>query len=111
MATTLRHRKVNIAALDGGGTIAGHCRPGDIAIVADDAGWWVLFVGADGRVDSYEAPFASHREALWAAKAAAEYGLDRALESLSIRPERLPSSGRAGRRCAPLRIATGQTPM
>jgi len=76
MATVLKHRKVNIVALDDGEALAAACRPGDIAIVSGDGGWWVKFVGADGRVDSYDEPHRSYNEALWAAKAAAEFGLD-----------------------------------
>ena len=76
MATVLKHRKVNIVALDAGESLAAACVPGDIAIVAGDGGWWIKFVGADGHVDSYDAPHPSYKEALWAAKAAAEFGLD-----------------------------------
>jgi hypothetical protein len=76
MATMLRHRKVNIVVLDSGEHIEGHCRPGDIAILADAAGWWTKFVGEGGQIDCYGDPYPSYNEALWAAKAAAEYGLD-----------------------------------
>jgi hypothetical protein len=76
MATVLRHRKVNIVVLDSGELIAGKCRPGDIAILSDDAGWWTKFVGQGGQVDCYGDPYPSYNEALWAAKAAAEYGVD-----------------------------------
>ncbi len=76
MATVLRHRKVNIVVLDTGEPIAGRCRPGDIAILPDDAGWWTKFVGQAGQVDCYEQPYRTYNEALWAAKAAAEFGLD-----------------------------------
>src|SRR5476649_2762 len=69
MATVYKHHEVNIVALAA-------CRPGDIAIVAAADGWWLRFVGADGHVDSYDAPHPSYLEALWAAKAAAEFGLD-----------------------------------
>jgi hypothetical protein len=76
MATVLRHRKVNIVVLETGEAIAGHCRPGDIAILPDDAGWWTKFVGQGGQVDCYGDSYPSYNEALWAAKAAAEYGVD-----------------------------------
>ena len=74
MAKVVRHRKVKIVALEHGEDIAGHCREGDIAIVADSAGWWLKFVGAGGQVDCYGIPYASYNEALWSAKAAAEFG-------------------------------------
>ena len=76
MATVLKHRKVNIVALEAGETLDTACGPGDIAIVPEEGGWWIKFVGADGHVDSYDAPHPSYKEALWAAKAAAEFGLD-----------------------------------
>ncbi|MFA9217102.1 MAG: hypothetical protein ACEQSK_08355 [Sphingomonadaceae bacterium] len=76
MATVLRHRKVKIVVLDVGELIDGHCGPGDIAILADASGWWTKFVGEDGQVDCYGDPYPSYNEALWAAKAAAEFGLE-----------------------------------
>lgn len=76
MPTTIKHRKVNIIVLDAGETVATHCRAGDIAIVSDEHGWWTQFVAAGGQVDGYDQAFPSYNEALWAAKAAAEYGLD-----------------------------------
>ena len=76
MPTIIRHRKVRIVMLEQGEPIAGHCGAGDIAIVADGAGWWTHFVGAGGALDSYDEPFPSRDAALWAAKAAAEYGLE-----------------------------------
>jgi len=75
MATTVTHRQVKIMVLDAGETIAATCQPGDIAICAAADGWWTRFIGEDGSVDSYDIPYASYNEALWAAKAAAEYGL------------------------------------
>lgn len=74
MATTIKHRKVNIVTLAAGEAITDQCRPGDIALVQEGNGWWTHFVGDDGEVDSYDAPFGSYNEALWAAKAAAEFG-------------------------------------
>lgn len=76
MPTVVRHRKVNIVVLEGGETIAAHCKPGDIAIAAAQDGWWTSFIGKDGAVDSYDQPYRSYNEALWAAKAAAEFGVD-----------------------------------
>lgn len=76
MPTVVCHRKVNIVVLDPGETIAGHCKAGDIAIAAAPDGWWTSFIDRDGIVASYDQPYASYNEALWAAKAAAEFGLD-----------------------------------
>ena len=74
MATVLRHRKVNIVVLEQSEPIAGNCRDGDIAIVVYSEGWWIKFVGADGHIDCYGDPYPSYNEALWSAKAAAEFG-------------------------------------
>jgi hypothetical protein len=74
MSTTIRHRKVNIVVLEGDEGLAENCRPGDIAIVRDDQGWWTKFVDIDGNVESYDIAFDSYNKALWAAKAAAEFG-------------------------------------
>ncbi len=74
MATILRHRKVNIVILEAGETIASFCGPGDIAITAAPEGWWNSFVDSAGSIDSYDAPYRTYNEALWAAKAAAEFG-------------------------------------
>ena len=76
MATVLVHRKVNIVSLDAGEAIARFCKPGDIAIVAADDGWWNNFIGDDGEIDAYDRPYPSYLEALWAAKAAAEFGFN-----------------------------------
>jgi hypothetical protein len=74
MATVIKHHSVNIVVLKGGEEIAGLCAPGDIAIVSDAAGWWLKFVGEGGHVDCYGEPYPSYNEALWSAKAAAEFG-------------------------------------
>lgn len=74
MVQVIQHRKVNLVQLDPDEAIAEHCRPGDIAIVTAGDGWYVHFVAHDGSVESYEQPYPSKNEALWAAKAAAEYG-------------------------------------
>lgn len=74
MASIIRHRRVNIVVLDEGEQIASHCGPGDIAICVRADGWLNSFIGSDGSIDSYDCPYASYNEALWAAKAAAEFG-------------------------------------
>jgi hypothetical protein len=74
MVTVVKHRKVNIVVLGPDEPIATHCAPGDIAIVAAADGWWNHFIGSDGAIDSYDRPYHSYNEALWAAKAAAEFG-------------------------------------
>ncbi len=53
--------------------MADHCAPGQTAIREQGDGWWLYFVDEHGKVDGYDSPFASHAEALWAAKAAAEF--------------------------------------
>jgi hypothetical protein len=74
MVTVVKHRKVNIVVLAPDEPIGAYCAPGDIVIVADADGWWNHFIGSDGAVDSYDRPYHSYNEALWAAKAAAEFG-------------------------------------
>ena len=74
MASIIRHRRVNIVLLDEGEAIGSHCGPGDIAIVAAQDGWWNSFIAVDGTVDCYDRPYPTYNEALWAAKAAAEFG-------------------------------------
>jgi hypothetical protein len=76
MATAIRHRNTNIVTLEAGEVISEQCRPGDIALVQDDEGWWTNFVGENGEVDGYDAPFDSYNKALWTAKAAAEFSAD-----------------------------------
>ncbi len=73
MSTTIKHRNTNIVTLEQGESIAQQCRPGDIALVQDGDGWWTNFVGQNGKVDSYDAPFETYNKALWTAKAAAEF--------------------------------------
>ena len=74
MAMVMLHRKVRIVVLEVHETIAACCKPGDIAIVAAADGWWTSFIDRDGAVHGYDRPYVSYLEALWAAKAAAEYG-------------------------------------
>ncbi len=76
MAMIIRHRQINIVVLGVGEDLFAHCKPRDIAIVPDDTGWWTKFIDADGNVDSYDIPYPSYNAALWAAKAAAEFGID-----------------------------------
>lgn len=73
MATIITHRRTRIVTLAAGESIASACAPGDIALEQEGDGWWTRFVADDGSVDSYDAPFATYNEALWAAKAAAEF--------------------------------------
>jgi hypothetical protein len=75
MANIIRHRKVNIVVLDADEVMEGHCGPGDIAICAAADGWWNRFVALDGHIESYDHPYPTYNEALWAAKAAAEFGI------------------------------------
>ena len=76
MTTVIVHRKVNIVVLAADETIDACCKLGDIAIVAHTDGWWNNFIDRSGAVHGYDRPYASYDEALWAAKAAAEYGVD-----------------------------------
>lgn len=73
MATTIRHRSTDIVTLEEGERIADKCVPGDIALVQENGGWWTHFIGEDGSVDSYDEAYPTYNQALWAAKAAAEY--------------------------------------
>jgi hypothetical protein len=76
MATLVKHCRVNIVVLEQNEAIAAHCRKGDIAIVANEAGWWLKFVGENGHIDCYGDPYPSYNEAMWSAKAAAEFGTE-----------------------------------
>ncbi|SDA56593.1 hypothetical protein SAMN03159300_105360 [Janthinobacterium sp. 344] len=73
---TLTHRGITIATLAPSQDVARHCAPGHTAIREQSDGWWLYFVDIDGSVDGYDSPFASHAEALWAAKAAAEFSAE-----------------------------------
>ncbi|KQX01978.1 hypothetical protein ASC94_05240 [Massilia sp. Root418] len=75
MANKITHRGVAIVTLEDGEAVLEHCKPNCIAIRHDDAGWWTCFVGPNGEVDDYDQPFPSRDQAVWAAKAAAEYGI------------------------------------
>ncbi len=76
MATILKHRKTRIVTIEAGDSVASQCRPGDIAIVEEDNGWWTFFIGEDGTIDKYDEPFVTYNQALWAAKAAAEFAAE-----------------------------------
>lgn len=67
------HRGISIATLAASDAIDTHCGPGSTAIRQQDDGWWLYFVDEDGMIDGYDSSFASHAEALWAARAAAEF--------------------------------------
>ena len=69
----ITHRGITITTLASTQDVAAHCAPGQTAIREQADGWWLYFVDEDGKVDGYDSPFASHAEALWAAKAAAEF--------------------------------------
>jgi hypothetical protein len=73
MASTIKHRNINIVTLEQGETITDHCGPGDIALMQDKDGWWTSFIGEDGEIDSYDIPFDTYNKALGSAKAAAEF--------------------------------------
>lgn len=73
MPNIITHRRINIVTLAPGETIAEHCVPDDIALLEDEAGWWVHFVSEGGASDTYDAAFDSYNKALWTAKAAAEF--------------------------------------
>lgn len=73
MSTSIIHRRTRIVTLAAGEKPATQCKPGDIAIERVDSGWALWFVGDDGSIEGYDEPFPSQQEALWSAKAAAEY--------------------------------------
>ncbi|SNS67925.1 hypothetical protein SAMN06265795_1054 [Noviherbaspirillum humi] len=73
MADIITHRGTRIISLDEGELQEKPWRDGDIVIVQRKDGWWTEFAGADGELEGYDAPFPSHKEALWTAKAAAEF--------------------------------------
>ena len=67
------HCGITIATLAADQFVGTHCAPGHTAIRQQADGWWLFFVDEDGKVNGYDSPFASHTEALWAAKSAAEF--------------------------------------
>lgn len=70
------HHGITIITLAIGADIAGGCLPGQTAICERPDGWWLYFVDSDGSIDGYDSPFGSHAQALWAAKAAAEFSAE-----------------------------------
>jgi hypothetical protein len=73
MSTLIKHRGVRIVTLSKEDDLMEHCGPRDIAIVPDPAGWWTYFIDEDGHAERYDIPFPTYQEALWSAKAAAEF--------------------------------------
>ena len=69
----ITHRGISIATLAAGQSVETHCAPGQTAIREQADGWWLYFIDEDGTLDGYDSPYTSHAEALWAAKAAAEF--------------------------------------
>jgi hypothetical protein len=76
MPTIIVHRKINIVILAAKEPWQAADHPHSILIETDSAGWILHFVDANGHLTSYEQPYTSHNAALWAAKAAAEFGID-----------------------------------
>ncbi|MES2901273.1 MAG: hypothetical protein V4723_16195 [Pseudomonadota bacterium] len=74
MSTSIKHRRVTIVVLAPGEQASLCCGPGDIAICSQPDGWWTRFIAEDGSIDSYDQPYPTYLQALWAAKAAAEFG-------------------------------------
>lgn len=76
MPTIITHRRINIVTLYRDEALAEHCQPGDIALKQEDDGWWTHFIGDDGEIESYDTPFENYNQALWSAKAAAEFAAE-----------------------------------
>ncbi len=76
MATHITHRGIKIVTLEKNEKILEHCAIDDIALIEDDAGWWIFFVDEDDKIEGYEAPFESYEKAVWTAKAAAEFAME-----------------------------------
>jgi hypothetical protein len=70
------HRGITISILTAGEEIETRCAAGHMAIREQADGWWLYFVDEDGSVSGYDSPFASQKEALWSAKAAAEFSAE-----------------------------------
>jgi len=75
MPTIITHRKVKIIVLATGEDFNTHALPSCIVLEEDEHGWWTKFVDAQGRIDCYDQAYSTYQHALWAAKAAAEFGL------------------------------------
>lgn len=76
MTESMTYRGIRIVTLASGEAIADYCRPDDIVIVQDEYGWWTCFVGEDGTVEKYDAPFPTREKAMQVARAAAEYSAE-----------------------------------
>ncbi len=76
MPQLITHRKVKIIVLAAGEDLLEHAPPSCIVLQQDSAGWWTRFVDAHGQIESYDEAYPSYQQALWAAKAAAEFGID-----------------------------------
>lgn len=76
MATLIVHHTIRILTLAPGEPLTGQGSEDDIVLQELADGWWVHFIGEDGAMDSYEAPFASYASALGTAKAAAEFSAE-----------------------------------
>ncbi|MEB0134032.1 hypothetical protein QN362_01670 [Actimicrobium sp. CCC2.4] len=76
MATLIVHHTIRILTLDSEEALSGQGREGDIVLQELADGWWVHFIGEDSVIDSYDAPFASYRQALGTARAAAEFSAE-----------------------------------
>ena len=70
------HRGITISTLTATQKVEAHCAPGHMAIREQADGWWLYFVDHDGSVTGYDDPYPSHVQALWAAKAAAEFSAE-----------------------------------
>ena len=70
------HRGITITTLTADQKVETHCVPGHTAIREQADGWWLYFVDLDGSDSGYDSPFASYKEALWSAKAAAEFSAE-----------------------------------
>jgi hypothetical protein len=76
MPLIIQHRRVNIVTLYQDESIPEYCQPGDIALKQEHDGWWAHFIGENGEIDSYDAPFENYDKAMWTAKAAAEFSTE-----------------------------------
>ncbi|NDP57766.1 MAG: hypothetical protein GZ090_00185 [Oxalobacteraceae bacterium] len=76
MATLIVHHTIRILTLESGEALSGQGREDDIVLQELPDGWWVHFIGEGGAIDSYDTPFASYRQALGTAKAAAEFSAE-----------------------------------
>lgn len=73
MSTILKHRNTSIITLEPGEALPADRKSGDILLIPEAEKWWTHFVGEQGELESYDAPFDNYNKALWTAKAAAEF--------------------------------------